>query len=330
MSGGGAARRAAGPLDGQGGLAGATFSAADLAGLRARAAGLSLDARRPSRGGRSSVRPSRFRGRGMEFSESRIYLPGDDVRSIDWRVTARTGHTHTKLFREERERPVLFVVDLGARMRFGTRRAFKSVVAAEAASLLAWAAVANGDRAGGLVFAGERAVESRVAGGRRGAFGLIRALVEIEHDERARDAGDGIGDALARARRVARPGTLVVVISDFGGPRDPAGQQFARLREHNDLLCVWIHDRLESTPPPPARYPVGDGRRTAVLDTRSGEVSRAITRRFEGIETRITSACRRAGAGLVRIGCGDDVRAALRETPGGRVRRPKPRLAFSG
>ena len=330
MSDGGAARRAAGPLDGQGGLAGATFSAADLAGLRARATGLSLDARHPSRGGRSSVRPSRFRGRGMEFSESRIYLPGDDVRSIDWRVTARTGHTHTKLFREERERPVLFVVDLGARMRFGTRRAFKSVVAAEAASLLAWAAVANGDRAGGLVFAGERAVESRVAGGRRGAFGLIRALVEIEHDERARDAGDGIGDALARARRVARPGTLVVVISDFGGPRDPAGQQFARLREHNDLLCVWIHDRLESTPPPPARYPVGDGRRTTILDARSGEVSRAITRRFEGIETRITSACRRAGARLVRIGCGDDVRAALRETPGGRVRRPKPRLASSG
>ena len=123
------------------GLAGVTFSAADLAGLRARATGLSLDTRRPSRGGRSSVRMSRFRGRGMEYSESRIYLPGDDIRSIDWRVTARTGHTHTKLFQEERERPVFFVVDLGGRMRFGTRRAFKSVVAAEAASLLAWAAV---------------------------------------------------------------------------------------------------------------------------------------------------------------------------------------------
>ena len=324
------AAAAAAATGGQGGLAGTTFSAADLAGLRARAAGLSLDAHRPGRGGRPGIRTPRFRGRGMEYSESRIYLPGDDIRSIDWRVTARTGHPHTKLFHEERERPVLFVVDLGGRMRFGTRRAFKSVVAAEAASLLAWAAVVNGDRAGGLVFAGGRTVESRVAGGRRGALGLIRALVEIGHDERARDAGDGIGDALARARRVARPGTLVVVISDFSGPRDPAGPQLARLREHNDLLCVWIYDRLESTPPPPARYPVGDGRRTAILDARSGEVSRAITRRFEGIDTRITSACRRAGAGLVRIGCGDDVRAALRETPGGRVRQPEPRLALSG
>ena len=304
------------------GLAGATFSAADLAGLRARATGLSLDAHRPSRGERSSVRTSRIRGRGMEYSESRIYLPGDDVRNIDWRVTARTGHTHTKLFHEERERPVFFVVDLGGRMRFGTRRAFKSVVAAEAASLLAWAAVGSGDRAGGLVFAGERTIESRVAGGRRGALGLIRALVEIEHDERARDAGDGIGDALVRTRRVVRPGTLVVVISDFSAPVDSAGPQLVRLREHNDLLCVWIHDRLESSPPPPARYPVGDGRRTAVLDARSSEISRAITRRFQGIEERITSACRRTGAGLVRIGCGGDVRAAIRETLGGRTRRP--------
>ena len=304
------------------GLAGVTFSAADLAGLRARATGLSLDAHRPSHGERSSVRTSRFRGRGMEYSESRIYLPGDDVRNIDWRVTARTGHTHTKLFHEERERPVFFVVDLGGRMRFGTRRAFKSVVAAEAASLLAWAAVGNGDRAGGLVFAGGRTIESRVASGRRGALGLIRALIEIEHDERARDAGDGIGDALARARRVVRPGTLVVVISDFSAPEDAVGPQLVRLREHNDLLCVWIYDRLESSPPPPARYPVGDGRRTAVLDTRSSEISRAITRRFQRIEARITSACRRTGAGLVRVGCGGDVRAAIRETLGGGIRRP--------
>ena len=316
MNAGGAFHRA-----GSRGLAGATFSAADLAGLRARATGLSLDAHRPSRGERSSVRTARIRGRGMEYSESRIYLPGDDVRNIDWRVTARTGHTHTKLFHEERERPVFFVVDLGGRMRFGTRRAFKSVVAAEAASLLAWAAVGNGDRAGGLAFAGGRTVESRVAGGRRGALGLIRALVEVEHDERARDAGDGIGDALARARRVVRPGTLVVVISDFSAPGDSAGQRLVGLREHNDLLCVWIHDRLESSPPPPARYPVGDGRRTAVLDARSSEVARAITRRFRGIETRITAVCRRTGAVLVRIACGDDVRAAIRETLGGRIRR---------
>ena len=120
-----------------GGLSGATFSSADLAGLRARAAGLSLNAHRSNRSGRAGTRLSRFRGRGMEYSESRMYLPGDDIRSIDWRVTARTGRVHTKLFHEERDRPALFVVDLGEQMRFGTRRAFKSVVAAETASLRA-------------------------------------------------------------------------------------------------------------------------------------------------------------------------------------------------
>ena len=304
------------------GLAGATFSAADLVGLRASAAGLSLDTRRFALGERSSVRVSRWRGRGMEYSESRAYQPGDDIRSIDWRVTARTGRTHTKLFHEERERPALIVVDLGERMRFGTRRAFKSVVAAEAASLLAWAAVANGDRVGGLVFAGERAVESRVAGGQRGALAFIRALVEIGNETQGRDAGDGIGSALPRVRRTVRSGALVIVISDFSGLQDSDGQQLARLREHSDLFCVWICDRLESTPPPPARYPVGDGQRTATLDAHSSETTHAITSRFDGIETRITSACRRAGAALVRISCGDDVRAVLRETLTGQTRGP--------
>ena len=321
---GGDARRS-----GRWGLSGVTFSAADLVGLRGRAAGLSLKGRRPSRGGRSGVRASRFRGRGMEYSESRAYLPGDDIRSIDWRVTARTGRPHTKLFHEERERPILFVVDLGTRMRFGTRRAFKSVIAAESASLLAWTAAGGGDRVGGLVFAGARTVESRVAAGRGGTLGLIRALVEIEQGSRTKGDGgeNGIGSALPRARRVARPGTLVVVISDFSEMEDRTAAQLARLREHGDLLCVWIYDRLESTPPPPARYPIGDGRRTAILDARSGEVARAVTRRFEGVEARLGAVCRRAGAVLVRIGCGDDVRAVLRGTLGGQARCPGSRPA---
>ena len=258
----------------------------------------------------------------MEYSESRIYLPGDDIRSIDWRVTARTGRTHTKLFHEERDRPVLFVVDLGVSMRFGTRKAFKSVVAAEAASLLAWAAADDGDRVGGLVLAGGRAAESRIRGGRRGALGLFRALAAAGDDTAAPVDGGGLEDALARARRVARPGTLVIAISDFSRLRDRAERHLAKLREHNDLICVWIHDRLEAVPPPPARYPIGDGRRTATLDTRSGEVARAIAQRFAGIETRITTACERTGAILVRIRCGDDVRGALRQAlTGGRIRR---------
>ena len=259
----------------------------------------------------------------MEYSESRIYFPGDDIRSIDWRVTARTGRVHTKLFHEERDRPVLFVVDLGNHMRFGTRRAFKSVVAAEAASLLAWAAAENGDRVGGLAFAGGHAVESRIRSGRRGALALFRVLAGVEREVRESDTSGGIDDALPRVHRVARPGTLVIVISDFGAPRDSLRQHLARLREHNDLICIWVHDRLEAVPPPPARYPIGDGRRTATLDTSSSEVVRAVSNRFHGIETSITVACERAGAILVPIRCGDDVGAMLRVTLAGHIRRSR-------
>ena len=262
----------------------------------------------------------------MEYSESRIYLPGDDIRSIDWRVTARTGRAHTKLFHEERDRPVLFVVDLGEHMRFGTRRAFKSVVAAEAASLLAWTAVANGDRIGGLVVAGARAAESRIESGRRGALALFRILAGIENEGDQRDTAGGIEDAPAHARRLARSGTLVIVISDFSGLQDSAARQLVKLREHNDLLCVWVYDRLEAVPPPPARYPIGDARRTAILDTRSSDVARAVSQRFDTIETQVTTVCKRAGAMLVRIRCGDDVRATFRETLTGRVRRSRRAL----
>ena len=248
-----------------------------------------------------------------------MYLPGDDIRSIDWRVTARTGRVHTKLFHEERDRPVLFIVDLGAQMRFGTRRAFKSVVAAEAASLLAWAAVANGDRVGALVFGGGCTAESPVTGGRHGALSVFRALAGIESAADERVPSDDIGETLRRARRVARPGTLIIAISDFSTLRRPADRQLARLREHNDVLCVWIYDALEAAPPPPARYPVGDGRRTTTLDTRSSQVAGALSHRFGAIGARIESACGRAGAVLVRIRCGDDVRAVLREALTGRL-----------
>ena len=301
------------------GLVGATFSTADLVAVRPRAAGLSLDVCRSSRGARAGARLSRLRGRGMEYSESRIYLPGDDIRSIDWRVTARTGRTHTKLFHQERDRPVLFVVDLGSHMRFGTRRAFKSVVVAEAVSLLAWAAAQGGDRVGGIVLGDKRAAESRVRGGQRGALALIRALAEVESVTEAPSPGGDFADALARAHRVVRPGSLVIAISDFSGLRDAMDRHLARLREHNDLLCVWVYDMLEAAPPPPARYPIGDGLRTATLDTRSGEVVRAVAQRFERIETRINSACERTGAMLVRVRCGDDVRGVLRDALTGRL-----------
>ena len=125
---------------------------ADLIALRYGARNLQIGKRKRALSVLAGPNKSNFRGRGIDFEEVRGYQPGDDIRTIDWRVTARTGSAHTKLFREERERPVLLVVDQRNSMFFGSQHCFKSVLAAQLASLLAWSALNNGDRVGGLVF----------------------------------------------------------------------------------------------------------------------------------------------------------------------------------
>ena len=152
----------------------------DLLAWRQHAAAVDLSSRRRVLTDLAGTHLSGFRGRGMEFEEHRVYQPGDEVRSMDWRVTARTGEPHIRLYREERERPVILVADLRATMQFGTRGCFKSVLAARALALCAWSAMANGDRVGGLVLDGQREQQLRSAGGRRGVLQLMHALCDVQ------------------------------------------------------------------------------------------------------------------------------------------------------
>src|SRR5690606_29617548 len=153
---------------------------------------------------------SPFKGRGVEFDESRPYQPGDDLRTMDWRVMARTGKPHTKVFREERNRPVIVWLDLRAPMMFGTQRAFKAVRAAEAAALIAWGAIANGDRLGGLVFSDTAHEERRPRLGRRSALTLLQLVAEDRFwtPSPSTAPGGGAEHGLKRLTRVARPGSL--------------------------------------------------------------------------------------------------------------------------
>jgi uncharacterized protein (DUF58 family) len=246
-------------------------SVEDLIGLRRRVEGLQLKRGQPSRSVITGTHRSRFRGRGMDYLESRHYQAGDDIRNMDWRITARAGRPHVKLYEEERERPVVALVDLGPGMFFGTRGAFKSVVAARLAALVGWAAVANHDRIGALLFNGEHH-ELQPAGGRHAILRLIRALA------RAGDPAVGLAHvaepgalsaALTRLRRVARPGSLVFMISDFYSMDEETGRHLGRLRRHSDILACQVADPLELTPPPAGRYGITDGARTGMLDTRS-------------------------------------------------------------
>ncbi len=157
---------------------------------------------------------SRFKGRGMEFDETRLYQPGDDIRSIDWRVTARTGKTHTKVFREERERPIFISVDNRPAMHFATRGVFKSVLAAKLAALLAWTAENHDDRIGGQVFSDNSCYELKPQNGKHGVLKLFNALVKTHG---LTGYAVTFEHALARLTQHARPGSMVYIISDFRG-----------------------------------------------------------------------------------------------------------------
>jgi uncharacterized protein (DUF58 family) len=299
--------------DGAAGLSGIEASVDDLIGLRFRAQRLELSIARRARHSMAGAHGSRFRGRGMEFAESRIYQPGDDVRSIDWRVTARTGRPHTKLFQEERERPVILLVDLGASMFFGTRTAYKSVLAAETAALIAWAAMHGGDRVGALVAGRSHHLELEPVSGRRGVLRVLRALAAVSRQA----SGDQeqqikLCDSLLRARHVARPGSLLVVISDFYDLDEEAAGHLSRMRQHNDMLACWIHDRLEIEPPPPGRYEVSDGWQTATLDTLSSRARARYAASFGARIEALRGTLGRLAIPLLPIATGDDVAEALR------------------
>ena len=287
------------------GVNGNTLSRQALMALRGSARRLTLQPHSRPRASSAGGYLSHFRGRGMEFDETRIYQPGDEIRHMDWRVTARSGQPHVKLFREERERPVWVWVDQGPGMQFGTRRAWKSVRAAEAATLLAWAAVDGGDRLGAMVFAGERHRELPPRARHAGALRLIETLSKPQTlsaaaqplNWRAAAGGPPLAaekhSPLDRLARVARPGSLLFLLSDFADLDHQQALLLTRLAAHSELVLGLVYDPLEAEPPPAGRYPVSDGRRFSVLDSRSRQQALAHERQFERHWRRLQDIARR-------------------------------------
>lgn len=218
---------------------------------------------------RAGTHLSRVRGRGMDFAEVRNYQAGDEVRHMEWRVTARTGRPHVKIYQEERERPVVLLCDFNPSMIFGTRIAFKSVVAARIAALLAWTVIKQGDRVGGLLFSAQEHSEFTPRGRESGVLPLLAALSHYtEQTEEQRELPPRVlSDALIRLRRVVKPGSIVVLISDFYSLDADCEQQLSRLRAHNDLLAYHICDRVELAPPKPQQYAITNGEQELILDT---------------------------------------------------------------
>ncbi len=264
---------------------------------------------------------SHFRGRGMEFDESRPYQPGDDPRSIDWRVTARSTTAYTKLFREERERPVLVVTDLRANMHFATRGCFKSVNASRAAALLSWAAHHRGDRLGGLIFGDTTHRELKPRLGRRAALRFVHELVE-HPDWQTREApedANAFPQAMSALRRVARPGSLVVVVSDFVGFDRSAQSYLSSVARHNEVLAVFINDPIERELPPPGRYRIVSPDDEMAIDTYAKAARDDYRSEFENRLHELEQFCHRYGVHLMPMSTDDDPVATLQTALGRRT-----------
>jgi len=267
----------------------------ELIRLRAASRGLELGARRHALSVQAGGYVSAYRGRGLELDEVRAYQPGDDARSIDWRVTARRGRPHTKLFREERERPVLVLVDLHPGMYFGSRQQLKSVLAGRLAALLGWAAVRGGDRLGGLVTGATGHREIHPAAREAGLLPLLRTLVRLQPTRPETPVAGRMDLALARMARLAHPGSLVVIFSDFRESGDTAERHLAALARHNDVIAGLLYDPLEATAPPAARYSLGSGGLRLTLDTARPAVAERWIAQFNAHRELVQGLCRRQG-----------------------------------
>ena len=280
-------------------------SAEQLRRLGPRARALSLLPHQPARSVLNGRHASRLRGRGLNFEELRNYMPGDDVRTIDWKVTARTGEPYVRVYTEERDRATLLLVDQRMSMFFGSQVYMKSVVAAEAAAVAAQRVLAQGDRIGGFVFGDEVIAEHRP---QRRAVALHRFLGSITKANGLLNAdlrpqsSIALNDILQKASRIAGSNALVLVFSDFDGLNAQSESLIRQLALANDLILFSITDPLAQQLPETLRTAISDGALQADLDARDPVVRDKIKQAFRNRTKDLEHWSRRYGFPLVPLG----------------------------
>lgn len=233
---------------------------------------------------------SPFKGRGMEFAEVRQYQPGDDIRTIDWRVTARTGKVHTKIFQEERERPVYIVTDLQDTMFFGSKNRFKSTLACLHTARAFWAAFNSGNRVAGLFSTADQHIELKPSNRRQNGLRLLQQLMELHNDRLHQVYGDidayninqnSLLDTLLRLRHLVKGGSLIYIMSDFINLSEECQQHLTYLAQHNDIYGIMIADPLEASIPVPGQYTLTDGLKHIRIDATNQKDMRNHQQYFE-------------------------------------------------
>jgi|TARA_B110000240_G_scaffold57839_1_gene65861 uncharacterized protein (DUF58 family) len=254
---------------------------------------------------------SRFRGRGMDFDQVRLYQPGDDVRTIDWRVTARTQTPHTKIFSEERERPILVITDLRGPMFFGSQQ-LKSIIACEISAALAWAGLSANDRAGGLIFGQQEQVDVKARRSHHAVLQFVHALQEYSaklltpHSDRY-----SLSQMLEESRRFAATGSSIFIVSDFNDLDDDCERHVFELARHGNLNFCHVYDEIEAILPDPSVYAVSDGEHQTMLDTGNKDLRDRFEIAFADRRHRLRKLSEKFSAGLLSFSTADNVMSVL-------------------
>jgi uncharacterized protein (DUF58 family) len=262
----------------------------ELIRLQCKVHGVSFLPRQPVQSLLAGRRASRLRGRGLDFEEIRRYIPGDDIRNMDWRVTARTQKPHTRVYTEERDRPVLQLVDQRFSMFFGSQVAMKSVTAAEVAAMGAWRTFGVGDRVGALVFNDREVREIPPHHSRQKVMQILETVVEMNHalrvDVDIEPNPAMLNRVLERVLHLAKHDYLVAIISDFNGVDEETKNAVTRLAVHNDIIALFIYDPMEARLPSIGKVVVSQGEWQLEVDTGDARFRKRFSEQFEdGLKT---------------------------------------------
>jgi len=256
----------------------------------------------------AGMRRARQRGRGVEFDEVRAYAAGDDVRAIDWRVTARSGTPHTKLFHEDREQPILVAIDQRPAMKFGSQRCFKSVMAAHIGCLALWSGLQAGERVGGAVLGAVDISETRPRRSQHAVLNVIRDLVR-EGTPRSDNLAPhpSIANLVEQLERIARPGTRLFIISDFHDLLDADHlAPLRRLTRKTQIVAISITDALEAELPRAGYYAVTDGDNHSQLDTGIAGIRESYAADYQSHQALISRRLRELRIPLLTVRTDDD------------------------
>lgn len=245
----------------------------ELVRLRSYAKGFSFLPKQPINSLLAGRHASRLRGRGLNFEEFRKYLPGDDIRQIDWKVTARTRKPHSRVYTEERERPVILLVDQRIGMFFGSRLNLKSVTACEIAAIAAWRTIAVQDRIGAVVFNDESIQGIRPHRSQTTVMQILQSAIDMNHvmraDSTVRSKPEMLNEALRHTLHLAKHDCLVVMITDGTSENEETTQLVTEIARHNDVLIAFVFDPLEADLPTNGSLIFSDGGRQLAIDGRS-------------------------------------------------------------